>query len=220
MASALHCGGTLPLTQELARHAHSWEMRMLRQAFRMRPAEGETEDSKGWERYYSRSQKIIEQAKSLAKRPFLVHRLLKAYLQEAWDEKTRTDRDGSRRTRDLRLYRSRLWWRDVMQIPYHHRRAVGWTHGRAGVPLRQWEDLLVEVRGVSWRQWRDSFNSVLEWQRHTQLLIDEICEMWGLPCLEVKGGTLEAHRDKGPKAMPWPSEELKHRDDAMWMTSG
>ena len=55
MTSALHCSGTLPLTQDLARHAHSWEMRMLRQAFRMRPSEDETLDKQGWERYYDRS---------------------------------------------------------------------------------------------------------------------------------------------------------------------
>ena len=47
-SSAVYSGGTLSLTCELARHAHSWELRLLRQALRLRPRADETVDASTW----------------------------------------------------------------------------------------------------------------------------------------------------------------------------
>ena len=186
MASALHCSGTLALTKEMARHAHSWELRLWRQAFRLKPRGGEVVDGDGWQTYYDRSQAIIERAKAMTRRPFLVHRMLLEYFKEAWSGRIRFDRDGRRRTEQLRLHRSRLWWDDTMRIPYYHRRIMGWTHARPGNPLRQWEDVLVELKGPRWREWRDSFENERAWKCCTRELINSICSLWDLPQLEER----------------------------------
>ena len=78
--------------------------------------------------------------------------MLRAYLREAWDEKLRRDRDDKNRTQILRLYRSQHWWLALVGTPWQIRSAVGWIHARLGVPVRQWEDLLVEFRGERWRE--------------------------------------------------------------------
>ena len=82
MALAVYCSGTLSLTKELANRAHSWELRMLRQSFRIKPREGETDDSEAWGRFYERAGGIIDAAKRLLRRPFLIHRMPQAYFSE------------------------------------------------------------------------------------------------------------------------------------------
>ena len=166
-------------------------------------------------------QRVVEQAKSEARRPFLIHGMLQAYFDEAWDEKTRRDRDGCNRTEDLRLYRSKQWWESVMHIPYYTRKWLGWTHSRPGAPLRQWEDTLVDLKGGNWREWRDSFVSKQGWRRHTHALICELCESWELPHpMQPRSSTLARGGPESLKPTVWPTGEPAHQNDKNWTHGG
>ena len=221
MASAAYCSGTLALTKTLATHVHSWEHRMLRQVFRLRPTADDVIDNDGWQSYYSKSRDIIDLAKQKSGQRCLVHRMLREYFHEAWLEKERLDRDQKNRTETLRLYRSRQWWEAVLRTPLRYRKPVGWVHGRPGVPIRQWEDLLVEFRGVNWRSWRDSIPDEHGWRHHVNILIDEVCAAWGLPLLPVRSSKAKASAAGLRKPHPhFPQTELEHEDDKNWENVG
>ena len=219
IASAAYCSGTLSLTKELATHVHSWEHRMLRQVFRLKPASDEVLDSAGWDRYYDRSRRIIDAAKMKHCHAFLVHRLLREYCKEAWHEKTRRDKDGGNRTEKLRLYRTRSWWESAIRTPIRYRRPSGWVHSRRGATLRQWEDLMVAFRGLDWRKWRDNCADERAWKVSTRVLINEICAAWQLPLLPEP--VSEEFRQPPVKDSPhFPMNEIEHEKDNEWAEHG
>ena len=133
VSSAAYVGGTMALTKELAVRMHGWEHRMLRKVLRLHPKDGECQDNDSWATYLNRTREIIDSPKVMTTSPHLVHRMLLSYVDEAWTEKTRRDRDGGNRTQGLRHYRCREWWEQIIRTPYNLRKLVGWVHGRPGV---------------------------------------------------------------------------------------
>ena len=184
--SAAFGSGAVPLTRELAHHVHAWENRLFRQSLRLRPWQSELDQKDGYVCYLQRTSRFIDHMRSHCLRPALFHLMLRGYFWEAWKEKVRTDRDGQKRTQELRLYRSAKWWHGIRPIPFHVRKLHGWVHARVGTPLRQWEDLMVEMGGVDWRTWRDTAKSMREWMRWSDDTIDVLCGLWDLPSLPKK----------------------------------
>ena len=182
-------------------------MRFLRKVLRLKPKVGEDGKTPDWDNYYPWTHRITEAAKIECKRPFLVHRMLRAYFDEAWREAVRKDRDSKQRTSILRSYRSRMWWERIMQIPFHVRKKLDWTHARSGPPTRQWEDLFVETRGLDWRTSRDSMMDYNDWERQTDIVIDEICAVWDLPLLQNGQDRKQSGTRMKLKHEPhWPDE--------------
>ncbi len=178
------------------------------------------QSGEGWQAYYERSRRIISGVQRNTFSPCLVHRILKAYLREAWNEKVRRDRDQGNRTEALRHYRSRRWWLAIDGTPLHIRRFAGWVHARPGVPLRQREDLLVDFRGERWREWRDSMPDMTAWERSSHDFINEVCAAWQLPMLPTPRNQRE-RMDCQDKLPPhWPEHELPHAEDNRWQPSG
>ena len=158
---------------------NAWESRILRKVFRLHARDGELIVEGRWQTYYDRTNAIISNAKYVAKKPFLIHRMLYEYFREAWAEKKRKDKDGGNRTASLRTYRDRLWWDSRRDIPHSHRKLQGWIHSRTGPPCRQWEDLLVELRGAEWRKWRDGIKDEAEWKKNVEMRNGS--DVWKLP---------------------------------------
>ena len=219
--SATFAAGVTPLTRELAHDVNAWENRHLRFVLRLRPWEAEMQQENGYTVFLQRSARYIDYLRGLCNRPSLVHLMLRAYFREAWKEKVRADRDGRNRTLELREYRNARWWKDILAIPFHARKYHGWVHARPGAPLRQWEDLMVEMCGVDWRTLRDSSNSKREWMKQADDIINILCSLWDLPSLSKKASKpsppdMFMHKSLGE----WPDRELDHPADSAWEDAG
>ena len=78
------------------------------------------------------------------------------------------------RLKQARLYKCKLWWEFAKAFPYRITSDMDATHARAGLPARQWEDLLVDLRGAAWREIRDKHENSAAWRITTDACIDEI----------------------------------------------
>ena len=84
--------------------------------------------------------------------------------------------------------------------------------------MRQWEDLLVDVRVERVRDWRDLASGFLQWKQWTGAVIDEICSLWELPTLPKKQKKTASSFEKS--SSEWLDAELIHPGDSQWDTGG
>ena len=93
------------------------------------------------------------------------------------------------------------------------------THARRGPPTRQWEDLLVELKGPMWREIRDRHVDYAAWKRTTDVWINELCTLWDLPILPIKEVECsigaDEHKDDDSK-LKWPLSEIPFPLDRGW----
>ena len=82
--------------------------------------------------------------------------------------------------RELRGWRSRVWWETIASIPAAQR-SIGETKRRRTGPVRLWEDFIIEGCGNHWRDKREACTEPEEWSHIYTSAIRQITYKYKLP---------------------------------------
>ena len=177
LASAAVGASSWALTKHVVLRLRRWEMKHLRQIFRLRrrPEEGQMA-------YNVRTARWLDKLRDDLNIPHAHHQVMRAVFRSAWRERHFRDISGSNLLQVIRNYKSQLWWEFVKAAPYKDRRDEGAVHSRTG-PAINYETVFVESMGADWRSHRDAHGSYPDWKRRCEELVNELCALWQVPCL-------------------------------------
>ena len=105
--------------------------------------------------------------------------ILEEVFKNAWREKELSALPRVNYLGLSRLYRHRMWWEGIKDLPYA-RTLDGLVHAGKGF-RREWEDVFCAALGVTWREQRDECADYSKWRSLLPLFIQDVCHEWGLP---------------------------------------
>ena len=198
-------------TRALLHKVKAWEYRMLRRMFAMRFHPGE-----GLYQYNQRTARRLEEWFRKTKVQQLHHRILDAIYKGACRERSLTVAQGDKPLRWARAHRNEMWCQTLKALGRHERRREG-IQQRSSGHRTQWEDIFVNVLGLTWRQQMDTCRDRAEWECGRWRFINAVCDRWHLPGIQVHQGQSCPRADIGlARTIDQAPSVCEHPSDTLW----
>jgi hypothetical protein len=161
---AIYGSKTWHLHSNLLHRLRTWELKFLRRVFRMKPRQDSSMPNGVEPRmeYNRRTARKIYSWFSIGSRKMMFQKVLESLHKAAWDEAVTVLPNKNNPLLEARVATSRFWWEHAKFWPAAKRRQQGAAFSRTG-PQSFWEDPLVHVHGLSWREARDACNDRAAW---------------------------------------------------------
>ena len=108
-------------------------------------------------------------------------------MYKAWKKIVFSLDGGGTPLRQARLCRCAMWWETWRAIATpSKRRKLGILHASPGAQSAAWEAPFVALWGCTWRERRDSCDTLSSWMGGFPHFARELCELWRLPHFGLK----------------------------------
>ncbi len=174
-------GETWHLTAKILSDLRTWELKMLRRLLQLRRRPQES-----YQYYNQRTAAMVDKWCSDNGVLPLYGKVLKAVFKAAWRESMFSLDGGISPLRQVRLYRTEVWWQTCCALTDPaKRRRLGVKHSTRGRSAAAWEHPFVVLWGCQWREKRQECKSLRSWMALFGHFAFGVCDLWGLPQLSV-----------------------------------